>query len=99
LEESLRLINHAGHATFAMAWEGTVEPDWLGVIDGDGECIGLEGLLAMDISWEEEETYIDAGIGLHATAEESSCVCRCAWAVEGALCNGVCLWVEAEFNL
>jgi hypothetical protein len=38
---SLRWVDHTNHASLAMSWESTVEPDWVGIVDGDGEGLWL----------------------------------------------------------
>ena len=36
----LRSVDHANHATVTMSWNGAIEPNGVGVLDGDGECVG-----------------------------------------------------------
>jgi len=40
-EGDIRGIDHTGHAALAMSWEGTVEPNGIGVIDCYSEDVCL----------------------------------------------------------
>jgi hypothetical protein len=78
----LRRINHSNHSQLAVSWDCTVKPNWIRIVDGDSENVGICSTCSIN----------------QATEESCSIGQRCTWGIEGGLCDRMSRRREYKFN-